>query len=555
MTGAQYIAASLIRRGVTDTFGLPGGVVLSLLYAFESHRPVFTPHLSYHEQCAGFAACGYAQGCGRLGVAYATKGPGFTNLLTPMADAYYDSLPTLFLTAHASPLSPEGIRTLSDQEMDTCTMVRPITKAAARLDDISTFATHFEALCDEAMSGRKGPVFIDVSTRILTQEIPTEEQTLVDRPAYDTISTDTIVDALRSAKRPVLLVGDGIHQGHAEEELRTFAEKCGIPVISSRFSHDLMGTSNLYYGYIGSHGMRSANFILSKTDLILSLGNRLHFPPHSASFGNIPEQARIIRCDIDANEFIRDIPNATNLHADVRLLLSALSQEDDFGSHEEWLSVCDKLREELWGMDIVEPIDDLSTLLRQLPPESILCNDVGNHEFWVSRACVLNGVANRTHYSKSFAAIGSGIGKAIGIHYATHKPVVCFVGDQSLQMNIQELQYISQHQLPIWVVLLNNQSSGMIKDREASIYGKPLHTTKASGYSLPPFEAIAAAYGMKYVRFDRHTPLSATLSVPMFIEVVVDENIPLIPNLPKGRKCQDMTPSLPKMKYDELDQL
>ena len=153
MTGSQYIVDSLIRKQVTDAFGIPGGVILPLLYALDERKKEIMPHLSYHEQCAGFAANGFAQASGKLGVAYATRGPGFTNLMTAIADAYYDSLPVLFITAHTSPCPPKGMRIMVDQEMDTCSIVRNITKKAVRIDDIDSFAIDFEELCNIAGIG------------------------------------------------------------------------------------------------------------------------------------------------------------------------------------------------------------------------------------------------------------------------------------------------------------------------------------------------------------------------------------------------------------------
>ena len=492
MTGAQFIVDQLIKRGVTDAFGIPGGVILELIYEMDRRKDEITPHLSYHEQAAGFAACGYAQSSGKLGVAYATRGPGFTNLITAIADAYYDSLPTLFITAHAAPCPPEGMRVMADQEMDTCRMVRNITKLALRIDDESTFAEAFNRALQTAVGGRKGPVFIDVSTAIIKKEIPfapseTDEPEEVKNDYSRQI--EEITQAIRTAKRPVILVGDGINQAGARNIFRHFIDKENIPVISSRFSHDVMAGKENYYGYVGGHGMRAANFILSKTDLILSLGNRLHFPPKSDSYGSVMNHAKLLRVELDNNEFNRDIQNTVNYQCDVKELLSQLlTLNADLGKHNEWVRDCNTLKEELKNEDINSAIEAVEQVLKQ----------ISNNEFWVSRACVESSITNRVYYSKSFGALGCGLGKAIGAYYATKRPVVCFVGDQGLQINIQELQYISQHQLPITIVLLNNHSSGMIKDRELAVYDKCLHTTVNSGYGIPAISPLIKAYGIQY---------------------------------------------------------
>lgn len=550
MTGAQYIVDSLIRRGVTDAFGIPGGVILPLLYEMESRKPLFTPHLSYHEQCAGFAACGYAQASGKIGVAYATRGPGFTNLITAIADAYYDSLPTLFIAAHSAPCPPERMRAMADQEMDTCSMVRNITKMAVRVDDGSTFAETIDKALSVAKESRKGPVFLDIASALFKKEITciAKEKTVTSAKEDYSKKIDEIATAIRNAQRPIILAGDGVNQSNAREVFLQFVEKVNIPVVSSRFSHDLMEGKANYYGYVGGHGMRAANFILSKTDLILSLGNRLHFPPKSESYGSVMDHAKLLRVEVDENEFNRDIQNTVNYNCDLSELLSqTLDVNCDFGKHEEWIKVCDILKTELKKEDINPAIESIISVLKQTDKETIVVNDVGNNEFWVSRASVESGCENRVLYSKSFGALGCGLGKAIGVYYANLKPVICFVGDQGLQLNIQELHFIAQHKLPISVVLLNNHSSGMIRDRELAVYDKCLHTTKESGYLPPDFKALSMAYGFKYGTF--------SINEPSFVEITLDESIGLTPNLPRGKKCQDMQPALNNDKFEYLNKL
>lgn len=550
MTGAQYIVDSLIKRGVTDAFGIPGGVILSLLYEMESRKPLFTPHLSYHEQCAGFAACGYAQASGKIGVAYATRGPGFTNLITAIADAFYDSLPTLFITAHSAPCPPEGMRVMADQEMDTCSMVRNITKMAVRMDDEETFAETIDRALFVASEGRKGPVFLDIASALFKKEITCLEKSETTIPAEENYSKilDEITAAIRDAKRPIILAGDGINQAGAQEAFHQFVAQVNIPVVSSRFSHDIMAVGANYYGYVGGHGMRAANFLLSKTDLILSVGNRLHFPPSSESYGSVMNHAKLLRIEIDENEFNRNIQNTINYHCDLSLLFSQFEDKNyDCGNHEEWLKICDILKQELKEEDINPAIESIISALKQIDKDTIVVNDVGNNEFWVSRAAVESGCENRVLYSKSFGALGCGLGKAIGTYYANRKPVVVFVGDQGLQLNIQELHYIAQHKLPIAVILLNNHSSGMIKDRELAVYNTCLHTTESTGYLAPDFKALSVAFGFKYGTF--------SCNEPSLMEINVDSSIRLTPNLPRGKKCQEMQPALNNDKFDYLNKL
>ena len=556
MNVSEYIAQYLQKQGVTDAFGIPGGVILELMYAFDATEGI-TPHLSFHEQCAGFAACGYAQVGGKLGVAYATKGPGFTNMLTAMADAYYDSIPVLFITAHSAATLPEGCRLVADQDMDTCGMVRNITKYAKRIDDIEDISLCLEKACQIAKDGRKGPVFLDIAASLFKKEMISSASVYHQGEHIDTERyVSLICSEIKSAKRPVILLGDGINQSATNDAINRFIEKAGVPVLSSRYCHNIVRNQEYYYGYVGSHGIRYANFILSKADLVVSLGNRLYFPSHSLSYSKIIEHAKFLRFDIDDGELNKHPQMLAGKQVDMASLVPALAMTDtDCGNHKEWLEVCKTLKFQLKDEDVNETVLLLSKLLKTLPKDCIIVNDVGNNEFWMSKACVYAGIANRTLYSKSFGALGNALGKAIGAYYAMKKPVVAFVGDQGVQMNIQELQYISQHHLPIAIVLLNNSSSGMIKDREAIAgYGYSLHTTEESGYGTPKFSIVAEAYRMVYLRIDEYHSFPI-IDKPLFLELSISENQTLTPSLPRGRDIQDLEPRINKELYNRLNKL
>ena len=550
MKGCEYIVDFLVSHGVTDAFGIPGGVVLDLLFALDVKDGI-TPHLSYHEQAAGFAAIGYAQASGRLGVAYATRGPGFTNLLTPIAEAYSESRPVLFITGHATPSLNEKMRVVADQEINTCAIVKTISKYASRVDDVADLPDVLARAYTEAMTGRKGPVVLDIATKVFAGEIKTE---VVEKSIHNG-SLDEVVgieDAIMNAKSPVLLIGDGVNQAQRQKEVRRLAEKMQIPVLSSRFSHDVLCGSDLYFGYVGSHGIRYANFVLSKSDLIISMGNRLHFPVESVSYRQITERAKTIRIDIDASEFEREIPNSQTIEADLwQVVYGLLNVEADFGNHEEWLQVCEKLRSELKEEDINSATKQIEEAMAKIPDDAMVVADVGNNEFWLSRACVHANYKGRVLYSKSFGSLGCGICKAIGVYYATRESVVCFTGDQGLQMNIQELQYVAQHQLPILIVLINNHASGMIKDREQVKYGRCVHTTTDSGYGNPDFRKLTDAFGLLYI----HNMEQWDSIQPCLMELAVNTEEGLTPSLPAGKPIQDMIPELERTKFDKLNEM
>lgn len=564
MRADAWIADYLIRKGVTDVFGIPGVVVMDFLYAIDRRKPEITPHLTYHEQGAAFAANGYAQATGKLGVAYATRGPGMTNMITAIADAYYDSTPTMFFTAHSSAeLRPE-MRVLNNQEIDTVCMVANVTKRSVRIDKLEDLQREVMTAYHLATTGRKGPVFLDILSSLFSQEVESIPDLLPDRAqsrAQAAKAAAEIEKRIKGAERPVILIGSGVRSEPCPELVGRLAEKFGIPILSSRTAQDIVPGSPNYYGFVGSRATRCGNFILSKADLILALGNRMSFPAQSRSFRSVVEQAFTVRVDADASEFTRCIPNSVNFCADASDVLSELLKADlHYEDSNCWQNVCRELKQTLKQWDINPVIRRVMQIIEATDPGMALFCDVGNHSFWITTAYAYTGRTNRILYSGSFGTLGSALPKAIGACYSTDYPSVCFAGDQGIQMNIQELQFIAENQLPMTIVVINNSSSGMIMEREKARYGDYfVHTTLDSGYSYPNFEAVAKAYRLVYRRIngmDLTQPLKLTLGKsPMLLELMVDADTELHPNLPQGNACQNLAPELPAALYEHLNNL
>lgn len=563
MKANVWIAKFLADKGITDVFGIPGVVVMDLLYGFDSEKPKITPHLNYHEQGASFAACGYAQATGKLGVAYATRGPGFTNMLTAMADAYYDATPTMFFTAHSQTDLDPDMRVLNNQEIDTVALARPVTKRAVRINDIRSLCDELAECYELATTGRKGPVFLDILSSVFTQEIP-EDKTIDltqthtrDLPMLQN-DAECIAEMVQHSKRPVILVGNGARYDNDSKLICCLAEKFNIPILSSRTAQDIVA-GDMYYGFIGSRATRQSNFILSKADLILALGNRMSFPINSKSFRPVVESTHTIRIDIDEAEFRRDVPNSTNFHYALgEILPYLLKQNLHYYEAEKWIEVCNKIQKKLKSWDESPVIRTIMGVIQMTTEDMALVCDVGNHSFWVTTAYSYAECRNRILYSGSFGTLGCALPKAIGACYSTGRPCVCFTGDQGLQMNIQELQFLAQHKLPVTIVLLNNQSSGMIMEREAARYGNYfVHTTMDSGYSFPNYKLVAEAYGLRYyaVEAGSHNFDFSMEAGPMLIEVLIDPSTSLYPMLPQGKPCQDLYPYLPRDLYEKINQL
>lgn len=562
MTVAEYIIHEWIRYGVTDAFGIPGGVILHILYAMHFRAKEIHPHLNYHEQMAGFAACGYAQAGGRLGVAYATRGPGITNMITCIAEAYQESLPVLFLTAHNS-VSEHEIHVQNDQEIDLIESVSRFTKYSKKIDLIEGLPHILAEACDCALSGRKGPVFLDLSTAILGRNIhdrdinnlTIQNQANPNLHEYEAV-LKVIKEKIGNSNRPVVLIGDGLRQVRNQQLIEKVFCSIGVPILSSRAAQDILNQSDLYFGYIGSHGTRYSNFILSKADLIISAGNRLAFPMDSESFLPIVNHAEIIRLDLDADAFLRTMPNAVNFCIDLKEFIAYCSkQEVVLERKNAWITVCKDIKHKLDHCDITTPVKKIIKYLeREEAGRTYVC-DVGNNEFWFARAYEKVRPLGNVLYSKAYGTLGAALGRAIGAYYATKKEVVCVVGDQGFQYNIQELQYIAYWNIPIKIILLNNACSEMILDHEQRLFGdKLVHVTEETGYSTPDFKQIVEAYKMKYLS-ELDVEKNEWPSAPFVYEIFYEREKGLVPYLPKGYACQKMFPALDENLYSYLENL
>jgi acetolactate synthase I/II/III large subunit len=563
---ADAIIDYLINIGVTDVFGLPGEIILDFLYAADRRKEKIASHLAFHEQAASYAACGYAQVSGRLGVAYATHGPGIANMMTTIIDAYRDSIPLIIITAHSKRVSYEEMRFFDNQELNVVETLSKITKEIIRIDDVDYALPKLIRACHTATSGRKGPVVLDYSSHLFAKDIIVDKAEVIEEKRAGQAIMPRIIDTIKKeigqSKRPVFLIGDGLRNSDSAAALCRVASSARIPVLSSRFSQDIIPDSNYYFGSIGSHGTRYGNFILSKADLIVAIGNRMAFSPNSKSFSSIVMNNRIIRIDIDKSEFMRKIPNSIDFSADAFDVLRQLSQDMPYyGNSSEWIAICNELKTTLFEKDLYFPVTAISRIISEFDENAPIVSDVGNNEMWLSRAYAHSKARNRLLHSKAFGVLGSALPRAIGAHFGCKGKVVCFTGDQGLQMNIQEFQFIADGRIPILIVIMNNSSSGMIRSREKR-RGDPhfLLATIESGYSVPDFSAIARAYQIDYLRVfeddvNRIPEIISGLMLPCIMDMHIDESIDVTPYLPIGNPCQDPEPLLDRDLFKRLNKL
>ena len=304
MKASDYIVEYLISKGIRHVFGYPGGMVTHLMDSLSKYSNDINTHVTYHEQGAAFAACGYAQASNSVGVAYASSGPGATNLITGICNAYFDSTPVLFITGQVNTFeSKDGfsIRQRGFQETDIVSMVKPVTKFAAKITDENDLRWYMDRAFAEATSGRKGPVLLDIPMNIFRAEINPKNLNSYNNDSNINVPNLSILQQeLSKSNKPVLVIGNGVKIAGAEKELIKFLKKANIPVVTTMLAVDTIGNSG--YGFIGAYGSRTANFIISKSDLVISLGARLDVRQVGAKRENFAPNSKIIRVDIDAGE-------------------------------------------------------------------------------------------------------------------------------------------------------------------------------------------------------------------------------------------------------------
>lgn len=567
---SDYIVTFLIEKKITDVFGYPGGMVTHLMDSFDKYKNSISAHVNYHEQGSAFAACGYAQTSNKPGVAYATSGPGATNLITGIANAYFDSIPGIFITGQVNTYESKGdllVRQKGFQETDIVSIVKSITKYAVKIDDENNIKYELEKAFDICTSGRPGPVLLDIPMNVLRADINPEDLKCYevqkdgkDNSYYEEIKAITI-DMLVKAKRPVILAGNGINTANVVDEFRKFVNLTGIPVVTSMIGRDVIpGSMSRNFGFVGAYGNRSANFILSNSDLIISIGSRIDCRQTGSNLKVFAENAKILRIDIDSGELTNKIKeDEIAIVADLRKVITVLNNAvfDLKDKHEKWITTCNKVQEELSLSDPQYETDIVKQFSYMVPDDFIITTDVGQNQVWVAQAFSIKS-KQKMLFSGGHGAMGYSLPAAIGAYYGSRKNVICFNGDGGLQMNIQELQFIVRENIPVKIVLLNNNSLGMIRHfQEMYFESNFVQTKNDGGYTAPNFKKIASAYGLSYVNVNSIEEISKceamlTDDKPCFIEIGLTDTTYVFPKLAMGRPIHDQEPLLDRALFNRL---
>ena len=564
---SDYITQFLIDMGVEECFGYPGGSVTNLLDSIHKREDKIRAHVTYHEQGAAFAACGYAQTSGKLGVAYATGGPGCTNLLTGMGQAYYDSIPVLFLTGNVNTYESKGnlgIRQRGFQEADNVAVAQPITKYAAYVDKPEKIRYYLEKAYYIATTGRKGPVLLDLPMDIQRAQVEPDELQGFD---FSTMDTSKDIDSfihicnkeVMKAKRPCLVFGSGIKDETSKKLARLLVEKWNVPYVTSMIAFDVLGNHQNYFGFLGAYGIRTANFIAAKSDLIISIGSRMDIRQVGAKRENFAPSAKIIRIDNDTEELKYKVhDDEYGFCMDAREALDAMLKISSNGNYDEWINVCGIIRDELKAVDRNMPNDYIFSIGELIPSNSVITTDVGQNQVWVAQSLKLKE-GQKVLFSGGFGSMGHALPAAIGACYAAKdQKVFCICGDGGLQMNIQELQYIVREHLPIKIVVFNNNALGMIRHFQEMYFNSVYYQTKPEGgYLAPDFTRIANAYGIRAASVDSVSDIEKNRDLledeaAALIEIRYFEDTYIIPKLRFGNPNQDQEPEIDRALYDRL---
>ena len=561
MKTSDYIVEYLIDKGITDVFGYPGGMVTHLMDSFSKYQNQITAHVTYHEQGAAMAACGYAQVSGKTGVAYATSGPGATNLITGIANAYMDSIPTLFITGQVNSFEQKGnmgVRQRGFQETDIVSMVKPVTKYAVQVNDATKIKYCLDKAFYIANHGRKGPVLLDIAMDVTRTDINVNdlEGFVSAEEGNRKVDVDDLLPIIHRSKRPVVLIGNGLDR--KDREWKKTINKIGIPVVSSMIAVDVQGGLNSFYGFIGAYGDRTANFVVAKSDLVISIGARLDVRQVGAKRENFAPESTLIRVDIDEGELDYKVhDNEIDIVADAGTFINEILNKWPSSDYSSWLNVCNQIKDKLYGHDDRNSNIFVREISKFIPEGSIITTDVGQNQVWVAQSLEVKK-GDRVLFSGGHGAMGYSLPASIGAAIASGNVVYSFNGDGGIQMNIQELQLIAREQLPVKIILFNNNALGMIRHfQEMYFKGNYFQTTPVGGFTSPDFEKLADAYHIEYQIVKGVEDIDGlddiiTNRKPALIEVQLNDNTYVFPKLEYGKPNQDQEPLLDRKLYNEL---
>lgn len=567
---SDYIVSYLEAKGVHVVFGYIGGMITHLVDSIASN-PQMQFVQTYHEQTASIAAEGYAIETGNFGVAISTSGPGATNMMTGIADAYFSSVPVLYLTGQVNTYEykyDKPIRQQGFQETDVVSIVKPITKYAKLVDIATDIRYELDKAIYLALSGRKGPVLLDLPMDIQRTEINPEELRSYFPEETDiplSVDWEEVHLLVNASKRPILLLGAGC-QFLDTFLLQEFIDRTQIPVVTSLMGRGIMDeTYANYLGMVGSYGNRCANMGIANADLLITLGSRLDTRQTGAMLDGFLSKGKIIQVDIDQDELeYHRLSNRLKVNCSVESFLEEEKTDHfNFGNLAEWNKYLHGLKNKYNQDKEIErfvenksPYSFMQRLNTVTEKGDIICADIGQNQMWAAQTLKLK---ENQHFvtSGGLAPMGFSIPVAVGCSFANpDKTIYSINGDGGFHMAVQALLLISQYDLPIKVIVLNNSALGMITQFQHLYFNDRMAgTTENGGYIVPDIESLAKAYRLPYFKLDETLLDNAVIWSEIgkcrncIIEYCIEGMTSVSPKLEYNKPISQPTPLLPHEEY------
>ena len=529
LNGSQIIIECLKEQGVDTVFGYPGGAILNVYDAIYQQSDI--KHvLTSHEQGASHAADGYARSTGKVGVCFATSGPGATNLVTGIATAYMDSVPMVAITCNV------GVSLLgkdSFQEIDIAGVTMPITKHNYIVKDVKDLADTIRKAFTIARTGRPGPVLIDIPKDVTANKCDYEKVEVnpadIAKVEVSLADIDTAVEMIKASKKPFVFVGGGAVLSGASEALKEFAHKIDSPVTDSLMGKGAFpGTDELYTGMLGMHGTKTSNFGVSKCDLLVVVGARFsdRVTGNASKFAN---NAKILQIDIDPAEIDKNIMTDASIHGDIKEVLELLNERLEQQEHTEWKAQIQEYKEKYpltYHPDVLTGPFVVEEIYRQTNGEAIISTEVGQHQMWAAQ--FYKYTQPRTLLtSGGLGTMGYGLGASLGAKCGMpEKTVVNIAGDGCFRMNMNEIATAARYNIPIIQVVINNHVLGMVRQWQSLFYGQRYSATVLN--DAVDFVKLAEAMGAVGVRattqeeFKEAFATALTMGRPVVIDCQID---------------------------------
>ena len=509
MTVADYITNFLIQKRVQHVFGFQGGAVLKILDSMiQSGKIEYIQN--YHEQASSFSADAYSRITHNIGVAIATSGPGATNLISGIANAYFDSIPCLFITGQDysnNIQKPDSVRQNGFQDLDVVSMVKPITKYATMITEPEKIRYELEKAFYLAKSGRPGSVLLDIPVDIQFAEIDEAqlEGFIPEDIAYEVDKIFEILPLLKLAKRPLILVGGGVQNSDSEKLLKELIDQTNIPVTTTLNGIDSFKQP---VGFSGLYGQTHANLAVYNADLLIVVGSRLGIQQISKNPENYIKNAKVVHIDIDHSELGRKIEPDLSIYCDVKLFLEKLVElvsKENLPSLLEWKEYITNWEENYarnveLNKESLDPVKFVRELSALFEDETIITSDVGQNQMWVAQGINL-AQKQRLLNSSGFGSMGYSLPAAIGASYARpNAQIISFSGDGGFQMNMQELLLIAKRNLNIKAIVFNNNTLGLMRDVQRKYFDKRFYGANINDFECVNLELLAKTYGINYFK-------------------------------------------------------